>query len=149
MVSFMRNIGAYLKCLVAAAGTALAAGAGDATKVTGQSIDRRDYGSGVLNIAYTATLAEDKTIAFAAEYQESADGSTWDTAVAMQASTVDATGGSGGSTEVGEVEIDIELENKKRYIRFNITPDLSNTATDVCHWGATCVLGGARERPAT
>jgi len=142
------NIGAAILAKVVGASEALAGGTGDATKVTGQSTDRTGYYSGKLVVAYKAVLAEDKTIAFATELQESSDNSTWDTAEVVVASTVADTGASGGSTEYGVTEASIDLSGRKRYIRFNVTPDLSATATDTVHWGATFVMGGADELPA-
>jgi hypothetical protein len=135
----------------------------DGVKVTGLSIDRWQgtkkgiADSLVLALTYNATLANTKTIAFAVEYQESADNSTWDTAVVMQASTVAATG-DGVSTEfTGEVEFSLDLRGVetaiatrtlgKRYIRFNITPDLSNTTTDEAAWEAIATLAGFEQLP--
>src|SRR6201986_3630052 len=82
------NFGAYLSCVSIGAGTLTAAGTGDATEGTGQTIDRDGYDSGVVCISWAATLANTKTISFAVTVQESADGTTWDTAVAIQAATV-------------------------------------------------------------
>ena len=145
---FPTDVGAQLKAVPVGAGTATAGGTGDATKVTGQAIDRQDFLSGVLAIAFKATLAKDKTISFAVEVQESADGSNFGTAVAVQAAKVAATGGESGSTEYGVVKIDENLKGRKRHVRYNITPDLSATGTDTLVWGAAFVLGGAVVKPA-
>jgi len=144
---FPTDIGAQIKGVAVGAGTATAASTGDATKVTGQTIDRKDFLSGVLMIAFKAALTEDKTISFAVEIEESADGSNFDTAVALQTATVAATGGSSGSTEYGVVEIDENLKGRKRYVRYNITPDLSHSGTDTLTWAAALVLGGAVDKP--
>lgn len=119
----------------------------DNVKVTGLTIDRQGYDSAVLAIAGAAVLAQDKTASFAVEYQDSADGSTWNTAVAMQASTVAATGGTGGSTENFVIELGLNLRNRQRYVRFNVQMDLSASATDVCSWSAAAILGGKEKLP--
>lgn len=123
----------------------------DGVKVTGQTIDRKGYDSCVFALGYIATLANTKTISFAVEYQTSANGSSWDTAVALQASTVDATGDGVSTSFHGELEIPLKLgsvSTMKRYIRFNVTPDLSNTSTDTAIWSSVCILGGANVLPA-
>lgn len=146
MVPSIRNFGAYCTTRACGLASATAGGTGDATAVTGATIDRQGFGSGKLSIAYLTTLAATKTLSFAVEYQDSADGSTWNTAVAIQASTVAATGALTAS--VGKVEFSVDLTGLQRYVRFNFTPDLSNTATDTALCAATFVLGGADELPA-
>lgn len=144
----INNIGSQLRSVACGAGTATAAGTGDNTKVTGATINRATYnypGSAKLCISYVTDLTAAKTLSFAAEYQESSDGSSWDTAVVIQAATADKTGAA--TAFVGDVEYDIDLTGKKQYVRFNITPDLSNTATDTVVWAANAVLGGARAQP--
>jgi hypothetical protein len=141
------KIGDYIKALVCGLASLTAAGTGDNTAVTGATIDRRGYGSAHLVIQYKTTLTDTKTLAFAVEYQESDDGSTWDTATALQASTVALTGSS-STNALGKVEFDVDLSLKKRYIRFNYTPDLNNSGTDTAVTSATCVLGGATTKPA-
>lgn len=147
MFSKIANIGAHLLSTIISAGSLVAAGAGDATKVTGQTINRDGYGSGVIAIAWSATLANTKTISFAVEVQESSDGSSWDTAVVLQAATVAKTADS-STTFYGVVEIDENLTGRKQYVRYNITPDLNASGTDTAVWGATFVLGGANRMPA-
>jgi hypothetical protein len=145
------DIGASLVGVQAATigATQVAGGAGDATKVTGTTINRKGAMSCTLVITGTATLQATKTQSFAVEYQTSTDGSTWATAVAMQASTVAATGDTGGSTETYAVELDLLLKGKPKYIRFNVTPDLDAADTDTAVWSAACVLGGYDTIPAS
>ena len=125
----------------------------DNVEVTGETIDRIDSSTGamamsaVLCTTYNATLANTKTITFAHEYQLSADGSSWDTAVAIEAATTEATG-DGVSTEFrGVSTFDLDLSAHKRYIRFNVTPNLSNTSTDAASWHTVAVLGGYNRIP--
>lgn len=143
-MAWEKDLGAFVVSNYVGAASLTAGGTGDATAVTGATIDRDDYQSGVLAVAYKAVLTEAKTLALAVEVQESSDGSTWDTAVALRASTVAATGDTGGSTETGLVEFDIDLSGYKRYVRFNFTPDLNATGTDTAVVAAVFTLGGAR-----
>jgi hypothetical protein len=137
-----RDVGSRLAARFAGAGRAVAAGAGDAAKVTGATIDRLQLTSAKFVGAFQATLTAAATLAAAVEYQESADGSNWDAAVPLQASTVIATGAGGGSTENALVTFDMNLVPRKRYIRFNVTPDLSAGAADICTWAASLVGTG-------
>jgi len=155
MLSTKKDIGSHIKAAVAGASVASSApaivtagGAGDATKVTGQSIDRQGYESLSLLIPFYAELADTKTFALAVEYQESSDNSNWDTAVVVQASTVKATGATPTTDYHGVAKYDLDLQAKKRYIRFNVTPDLNAANTDIAVWTAVAVLGGADVLPA-
>lgn len=129
---------------------ATAAGAGDNTKITGLTIDRG------VNLPKTAkvcivsrsTLAAAATLSLAAEIQESADGSSWDTAVGLVigagtagALTVVQAGGAGGTFHT-VTELGLNLLNRKRYFRINVTPDLSAGATDTASVSGVAVLAG-------
>lgn len=116
-----------------------AAGTGDATAVTGEAIDRLGFRSAKINVSSLAALTAAKTLSIAVEYQDSADGSTWNTAVALMASTVVSTG-AGNKTSITSFSLD--LSTLARYIRINFTPDLSHTSTDTAIVCASLVLGG-------
>lgn len=129
--------------------TALTAGGGgDNAKITGLTIDRLQSGkldpakSVKLCVNTRAVLAQAATLSLAVEVQQSADGSTWDTAVVVEAATVKSTGGTGGSTESVVAEYGLNLLGFKRYLRFNVTPDLSAGATDTATVNAVAVLAG-------
>lgn len=141
------NFGKLIKSVPCGASSATAGGTGDASAVTGATIDRLGYGSAKFVIAYKTTLTDTKTLSYAAEYQESADGTNWDTATALQASTVAKTGDS-TTNFVGQVEFNLDLSGKKKYIRFNFTPDLSASSTDTALSAAVAILGGAEVLPA-
>lgn len=156
MQSFpLTDVGNAVKTLLACVPSAsnvpiviTAAGTGDNTKMTGRTIDRQGFDSAVLCVGTYAALAADKTCAIAAEIQESSDGSTWDTAVALYASTVVATGDTGtGSEEWTQTRTAVNLRGRKRYVRFNVTLDLNATSTDTAVFQAQCALGGAEELP--
>lgn len=125
-----------------------AAGTGDATKVTGQSIDllnKTNGGSGVLVVSGVAALTAAKTLSIAVELQESADNSSWDTAEVVEAATTvaSATGNNQFARAYG-----ILLKSRKRYIRFNVTPDLSHTSTDTATFSSVLVIAGDDVLPA-
>lgn len=140
------NIGAAIKSVACGAARVTAGGAGDNTAVTGATIDRLGYDSCEVSVLYKTTLASSETLQLAIEYQESADGSSWDTAVALQAATTAQTGVQ--TNKVGIVTHEVDLRAKKRYIRFNYTPNLSASGTDTADTAAVCVLGGAKTLPA-
>lgn len=140
------DIGASITAAVIGAGTATAAGTGDASKVTGQTINRDGYNSGVVQIPWKAALTDTKTLSFAAEIQESSNGSDWDTPEEILAATVVKTATS-STTFYGVKEIDIDFAGRKKFCRVNITPDLSHSGTDTLVWGAAMVLGGATTIP--
>lgn len=124
-----------------------AGGTGDNTAVTGFTIDRQDYDSVSFLILWVAALANTESLDLnSVEYQESDDGSSWDTAVSLQDDKTLATS-SGGTNESGVEKIDLSLRGKKRYIRLNFTPDLSASGTDTAVLGAVAVLGGDRVLP--
>lgn len=119
----------------------------DGVKVTGTAVDRLGYMSIELAIIALAVLADTKSLSFAVELQESADNSSWDTAEVIQASTIAVTS-DGGTTESVLENFAVNLDGRKRYIRFNITPDLSATGTDIAIWAAVVAMGGADVLPA-
>lgn len=144
-----KNVGASLKTVAVATGSATAGGTGDDTAVTGATIDRLGFYSAVLGIAITATLTATKDCTVAVGIQESADGTNWDTEVALQAAASPFTAAqvAAGGAQLACVEIDVDLSGRKRYVRFNAKPNLSHTGTDTCVFGAVAVLGGADKVP--
>lgn len=139
--SVTRDLGAFLTGAVVGSSEAsnvpsviTAAGTGDAAKVTGETIDLVNAGdSGVLCVTGMASLTAAKTLSIAAELQESADGSNWDTAEVVYAATVVAS--ATGENHFAKVT-SISLAARKRYIRFNLTPDLSHSGTDTADYSA-------------
>lgn len=114
--------------------SATAGGTGDATSVTGLTIDRFANGSpmGVMDagVAYEATLASGATLSIGSAVQDSADGTNWSD-YQTAAAVVAATGPSGGGAVGGMFDLgSINLSSARRYVRVNIKPDLSATGTD-------------------
>lgn len=140
------NFGAYCTARVCGLTTATAAGTGDATAVTGATIDRLGFGSAKVVVSWKTSLTASQTLSLAIAYQDSADGSTWNTAVAIQAATVMATGALTNS--VDEVQFSLDMTSLARYVRINFTPDLSHSGTDTAVVGAVLILGGADTLPA-
>jgi hypothetical protein len=148
----MANIGATLAAAFGGASRAVAAGAGDATEVVGEIIDLEAIGnpeSAVLLIPYSATLTEAKTLTLGCDIDHGADSALGDAAQfnAGVTAAVVATGGTGGSTEVGVMEVNVNLTGAKRYVRAQYTPDLSHTSADIFTAGCVWVFGGFKELP--
>jgi hypothetical protein len=125
-----------------------AAGTGDNTKVTGETVDTYASGqrgeSAILAIFAHASLTATKVLTCAAEIQESEDGSSWDTAVSLFTATTVV---SGTGEQFGQYEYGIKLKQRKRYIRVNVTPDLTAGATDTAAVLYGIVMGGCRQTP--
>lgn len=140
--------------------TVAAAGSGDNTEVDGIWIDRLISTQGMamsakLCMNYTAVLGNSgETLKFGVTLQDADDAAGTgaadvDGANATIAQTTAATAQSGGSTEVGVAEVDVDLAKAKRYIRFQITPNLSAAAADSAAWSAIAVMFGGDRGPAT
>lgn len=150
------DAGARFKTVFAAAEVDVtAAGTGDATEFNGALIDRKGFYSLDVALAFTAALQADETLSFIANFQDAdeldgsgvADVST-DYAEALT-STLAATGDSGGSTETGSIQFGVDLTMFRRYVRVQITPDLSASGTDTAKISSLYILGGADKAPAS
>ncbi len=153
MTTQIRNIGSLITvCRAAANIAATAGGSGDATEVTGVILDRGANGfpqSAVLAVPYTATLAEGETLSIAYAVQSgSEDDLSGATELTSAAAAVVATGPSSGGTVTGTFEVDLSLAGAGRYVRADITPDLSASGTDTAALSAVIVFGGADRLPA-
>lgn len=123
----------------------VAAGAGDNTAITGNTINRDTYGmpqSCLLVVSSYMNLADTETLSLAVEIQGSADGSSWDTATAIQTATVVKTA-SGAYTDGFTTSYRVYLGNQKQYVRFNCTPNLSASGTDTGVVQGIAILAGA------
>lgn len=147
----LRNIGDLIKAMRAGANiAATAGGSGDATEATGVIIDRNAIGtpsSAVLAIPFTATLGAGETLSVTYSVQEGDASNLSDAATLKTATVVAATGGAGGSTETGCLEIDLKTIAGGRYIRVDITPDLSAANTDTAALASLLVFGGMDRVP--
>lgn len=133
--------------------TAVAAGSGDATSVTGTTIDREGFSTGSISksaefgVLFSATLASGATLSLGYAIQDSADSSSWsDIQTATYA--VVATGPSGGGVVSGCFDIAADLSNARRYVRINYNPDLSAAGTDTAYADAVGFFAGLDHLPA-
>jgi hypothetical protein len=143
MNPYYNDFGAWVDSSMSGIASLTAAGTGDNTAVTGQSVDLIDYDGIKVVLGYKAALTDAKSLKLAVEYQESADDSSWDTAVALQASTIAVTS-DGGTTEYGTVEFDLDASKLKRYVRVNFTPDLDAAGTDTALVSCIVIKGGKK-----
>lgn len=155
MFSAQKDLNSEIKILVTGGGRLVAAGAGDNTEVTGNTIDRygasgkQRYASAVVSINCRAVLAASKKLQIGLKLQESSDGSSWDTAEVVYAATDVLVDSGSGSTLTGNKVTGLDLSSRKRYIRFNHTPDLDASGTDTAEVIGTVTLGGGHTLPAT
>ena len=150
-----KDLGAYILASLAAASVAVTAGgSGDETEVNGLWLDTKGFESLEVALAFTTTLGAGETLSFAANMQDADDASGTGAAdvstnhLSALASTVFATGGAGGSTEVGAAQVGVDLTMLKRFVRIQFTPDLSAANTDTAEVNAAYILGGAKYPPA-
>lgn len=149
-IARQRNIGAYLNSANAlAANVVTAGGGGDGVEQDGYWNNRTRKLSAVLVVSFEATLAEAETLSIAANIQDALDGAGVGAADydGEFLNAIVATGGSGGSVEVGTVEIDVDLSSAKGWVRGQVTPTLSAGATDTVALSAVLILSGSDEYP--
>ncbi len=155
MGSVARDIGAFIKGELALTPAVITAAAGnDGVEVEGPAVDRlalrRHYLSAKLIIAFEAMLGDGETLSIAANAQDDIQsnfaGAPADYGDAF-ANAVVATGGGGGSTERGTVELSFDLSSARQFIRAQVTADLSAASADTVAIAATWVFGGADELP--
>jgi len=149
-----RNVGALgdLKRLTDH-GTSTAGGAGDATTITGLTIDREGFGNGslpfsaLMGVLFEATLASGATLSVGYAVQDSPDGTNWsDFQTATYA--VAATGPSGGGAVKGQFNAQVSLTSARRYVRFNYNPDLSAASVDTSYSDGAGFFAGFDRLPA-
>lgn len=143
-----KDINALTRAVFARAATAAitAAGAGDNTEITGDTINVQTLAERPSSVSFeipvTATLAATETCIVTGLIEKSVDGSTWVTLVAS-ATLLTLTGASGGSTEKGVARIGADIiQSDCNYIRFKATPDLSRSGTDTMQVGAAVAIFG-------
>lgn len=158
MTAHTFDVHSKIKAIACGAARGVAAGAGDATAVTGVDINRKPQGAPgydacTLVATYLTTLASTKTLSFAIEVQEADDdgagaAGTYGTATALQAATVAETGAD--TAKVGQVRLeDTGFKSRKQWVRYNFTPDLNAAGTDIFDVALVAILGGPDVLPAT
>ena len=149
MTSLGRDLKAHTAAVFASTSTAVtAAGSGDATEITGASIDRLLYEkaeSVVFCVPVRAVLAAAKAITINGLIEDSADGSSWATFLAT-ALLLTLTDSGSGSTLTGVARVGSQINTARRYIRLKCTPDMTATATDTAVVGAgVAIFGGLNQ----
>jgi hypothetical protein len=146
-----RDLASQIDHVVACIGVNIvAAGAGDNTKVTGETIDRfaayagdtlGEVMSADLCVCARAVLAASKKLSIAIEIEEADNSSfTSSTTTVLQASTALLTDSGSGSTLRGSSRLAVDLFARKRYVRFNVTPDLDASGTDTAQIATAAAL---------
>jgi len=148
-IARQRNIGAFLASLNALIANVITATGAAGTEQDGYWNNRKRKLSGVLVISYTAVLGQDETLSIAANLQDATDAAGAGAADYGDAfaDAIVATGGAGGSTEIGTVEIDVDLSSANGWVRGQVTPTLSAGTVDTVAISAVLVLSGADEYP--
>ena len=129
----------------------ITAGAGlDNVEVEGQTVNRLSgtaiAHSAIIATGWLAALDNAETLSLAHDYQDSADDSTWNTAVEIEALTVKQTATSATNFR-GVDEHDLALSSLLQYIRINVTLDLSRGATDTALFFTVVTLAGWTQVP--
>lgn len=132
--------------------TITAAAGNDGVEINGQGVDRLGYDSAVLAVLVRANLTASKTAAISLTIQESDDNSTFtDVAAEFQPGATAGGGVIATHSTTGDqhyvTEHNINLRGLKRYVRGQVTSDLSAGATDKSTVAMTWVLGGGDTLP--
>lgn len=157
--SSVHNGGAYARSARGSGNLqATAGGSGDNTEVNGSWVSRASA-NGIANsmkiiVSYSAVLAAGATLKFAGNLQDAIDvngtgAADYPSNGQAVPSTTAATGGTGGTTEAGTFEIDIDLAGAREFVRAQITPDLSAGATDALNFSIMYLFFGDQRGPTT
>lgn len=141
-----RQIGKFCDYILATAGST-----GDNTKATSEEVDRLVSGAGLsqsckLLIPFTTTLDNAETLSATVGIIHSATTGAEAGAVVVAAAAVIQTATS-ATTFNGCAEYDIDLAPYGRFIKFEITPNLSRGGTDTAVLMPCVVLGGFSATP--
>lgn len=146
------NIAAFITPVIAIAQTsATAGGTGDNTAITGITIDRNAVSTGskplsaIVSVLYDTVMTDTKTLTLKTQkIEHSDDGSTWSDYATFGDVTIAKT----GTNTRGATKLAVDLGSAKRYVRFDVTPDLSASGTDTAVIGAAWVFAGFDRLPA-
>lgn len=144
------NIASLITMRLAVAATSITAGGtGDATAITPVVFDRAALGmpmSAEFMIAFKAVLTATKKLSIGTVKVQHSDasGSGFTDFVTFTDPGAVATGGAGGSTEIGQVaNLAVDLSGAKNYIQLLFTPDLDASGTDTAILSASVAFAGA------
>lgn len=151
-IALLRDIGAWIKGYLALIPAVITAGAGnDGVEVDGPWIDFTGaQGRGIaahgalLQICWSAALADTETLTLAANLQDATDASgtgAADFGTALAAVVVATS--DGGTTETGVTELKSkEFNGNRGFVRAQVTATLSASATDTVALAAILTTGG-------
>ncbi|WPE19955.1 hypothetical protein [Shinella zoogloeoides] len=105
--------------------------------------------SAKLIVSYSAVLSAGETLTLAGNFQDALDAAGTGAADFGEAvpATVVATGDSGGSTEEGTAEIDVDLSGAREFVRSQVTVATSGAGT--LAYSAVIVFYGDHRQPNT
>lgn len=151
MIPTIKEIGSYIKGAYHGSVASFTAGTtyDNVLVTTTTGIDRLGFDSAALLVSYSAALVTDKALTIAVNITscDTVDGS-YDTGVAVQAATAAVTGVADAAV-TGVYKVNVDLSAYKRYVKFGIQPNLTNTGTDTAAITTVVVLGGADKVPTT
>ena len=134
----------------------LAAGTGDNTEIDGVEFDRFALGSRYQSmdvlIHGNVTLQSGETLTLAANLQDSADASTWaDFGIPFTSAVILTAAGAALTLSAFQQRMPdpILLNNAKRYVRMQVTPNISTANTDTGVITATVIFGAPESYPAS
>lgn len=146
-----RDVSSMVKPVIAElAGPLLAGGGADGVEIDGDDVNRSNFNSALLLVTVKGAITASKTLTVAVQLQHADDdgagaagtyadlGATY----AVASEVVDDT------TTESMIEVSLDLSAVKEWVRVQITPTFSNTATDTGEVAAVWVLGGAEILPA-
>lgn len=146
MTGNVHNMAAFIRPVVGVAPYDVTAnGTNDNTTVNGATINRLGldqlYLSGELVLVVTVALGAGETAVVNANFQDSADGSSWAAyGTAMTAVTLSASG-------TYPVPLPIDLAGARQYVRAQANVNLSRANTDTAKVAGVVVLGGGHKTP--
>lgn len=144
-ISFVRNVGAFIRGLPALVNTSRTTG-NDGVAINGATIDRNTLATAVrsakLVVLADAVLGTGETLTLRGRLEDSANGSSWAALAGETPADVVET-----LTGLHVAGFDFNIEGARRYIRAVVTPTLSASASDTVDVAAVLVVGGAYETP--
>ena len=150
-MSMVKDVGAYI---LARNNVPQNAGTTAGTAVNGGWLDRRSLGSHYQSckvvVPFSYVKATGTTISVTARLQQSSAGSTVGmSGLSTGTATTVAAGVSATATTVGQAFADVELTTAQRYLRVQVSPQISVVSSvNALNCQGTIVFGGADVNPA-
>jgi hypothetical protein len=149
-IVLQHNAASYIKAIDAVDPVVVTAGAtSNYAYKTGNTITRSsllpaNYLSADFIVPYKATLAAHKKATIKMKVEDSADSSSWAAYGPSEVSTViGSTGATAAQTLRGALALAVDLADARGYVRFDLQPILSATATDTLAVAGVAALSGS------